>query len=173
MIFKPLTSNSFKIFFFSLVASILLNSCGAIVKSAALKKYTIENNEIPPDFGKEKNTLICVLKGRGSRDNYMKKHVKKRYKGDYEFVLESDLDNPKYSDMDNYRYLFDYNAGSVSAMGRNAATGTMQPVNLPTSSYYIKDRKQNVYFSNNFSSGFFSKLIEAYVINLEKARSAN
>jgi len=152
---------------------LVLNSCGSIVKSEASNKMTVENGAIPPDLGKDNSTLICVLKGRDSRDNYMKKHIKKNYNGKYEFVLESDLNSEKYNDSDKYRYLFDYNAGSVQSTSFSSPTNGFETRNLPTSSYFIKDRKSNEYYFSNISSGFFSKLIEAYSINMEKVRLAN
>ncbi|MBN8642256.1 MAG: hypothetical protein J0L86_10640 [Flavobacteriales bacterium] len=156
-----------------LFINFLFTSCGAIVKSAAVKEMTVEKNAIPADFGAGNTTLICVLKGRNSRDNYMRKHIKNIYKGKYEFVLESDLNSSKYSDKNTYRFLFDYDAGSTSSVGHNNVTGRTEAMSLPTSSYYIKDRKNDKIYHSNFSSGFFSKLIQAYVINMEKVRLQN
>ena len=64
---------------FVISLSFLLNSCGAIVKGTALKRFTVENKVIPADFGKKDEVLLCVLKGRDSRDKYMKKHISKYY----------------------------------------------------------------------------------------------
>lgn len=153
--------------------SLFFTSCGAIVKSSAMKEMTVEKNAIPADFGSGNTVLICIIKGRDSRDNYMRKHIKNIYKGKYEFVLESDLNSSKYSDKNTYRFLFDYNAGSATYVGRNNVTGRTEAMDLPTSSYFIKDRKNDQIYHSNFSSGYFSKLIQAYVTNMEKVRLQN
>ncbi|WP_353778659.1 hypothetical protein [Winogradskyella sp. 3972H.M.0a.05] len=162
-----------KLIILTVTIPFLLNSCGAIVKGSASKKMTVENGAIPADFGKDDTVLICVLKGRNSRDNYMRKHIKKNYKGKYEFVLQSDVYSHKYDDRDKYRYLFDYNAGSMRSTSYSNLTGEIETRHLPTSSYYIMDRKSNEYYFSNISSGFFSKLIQAYSINMEKVRLSN
>ena len=56
-----------------LILTVTLVSCGAIVKGTALKKTTFENKAIPPDFAEDPGTLICILRGRNSRDRYLKK----------------------------------------------------------------------------------------------------
>ena len=158
---------------FVISLSFLLNSCGAIVKGTALKRFTVENKVIPADFGKKDEVLLCVLKGRDSRDKYMKKHISKYYKGQYEFVLQSDLSDAKYDDLSTYKYVFDYNALSSQGNYYNNASGSFENRTIPSSRYYIYDREANQYYLSNLTSGFFSKLIQAYVIKLEKVRLSN
>ncbi|WP_196890565.1 hypothetical protein [Aureivirga marina] len=158
-----------KYFTFILLISLTFSSCGALVRSNIQKDISVENGSIPEEIGQEGTTLICVLKGRSSRDKYMKKHVKKKYHGKYVFVLESDLNSDKYKDVNIYRFLFDYNANSVDTWRQNA-DGTSTATALPTSSYFIKDRKENKIYSPKMNSSFFSKYIEAYVIQMENAR---
>jgi len=163
---------NFKLILLTFTIPLLLNSCGSMVKSSAAKKMTVENGAIPPDLGKDNTVLLCVLKGRNSRDKYMKKHIEKYYKGRYEFILEHEVYESKYSNKEIYRYVFDYNAGSVEVVGEDI-NGRVKTKNLPTSSYYILDRKTGTNYYSDAPSGYFSKLIEAYAINMEKVRSSN
>lgn len=148
-------------------------SCGAIVKGSAVKRTTYANNAIPPNFAENPGTLVCVLQGRNSRDKYMKKHVEKIYKGDYIFVHKDSLNNSAYSNKDKYRYLFDYNSTTSVQVMPDPNTGMFRQSNIRSSTYYIKDRKTGAAYSNDLNSGYFSKLIQGYVIGLEAARAGD
>jgi hypothetical protein len=145
-----------KLILLSISFLLFFNSCGSIVKNIAIKKMTVENGAIPQEFGKDETILICVLKGRNSRDKYLKKNIKENYKGKYEFVLESELSSDKYKDTDLYRYLFDFRTEFITSHGYNNVTNKMQIDHVPTSIYYILDRKTKKYYESGVSSGFFS-----------------
>lgn len=157
---------------FLLFVSILPTSCGSMVKNSAMNKMTVENHAIPPDFGKNNSTLVCILQGRNSRDKYMRKHIEDNYRGKYVFLLKEELESDKYGNLDEYRYLLDYNAGSVLNTSFNTG-GNLETRNLPTSSYYIYDRKMKEHYFSGTTSGMFGKLILAYSISLESVRVAN
>jgi hypothetical protein len=141
-------------------------------KGVADKHITKENKAIPPDFGNDNSTLICVLKGRNSRDKYMKKHFNENYKGKVVFVLESDLTNEIYNDVDEYRYLLDYDADSMTTSGYSAS-GEFGTTNAPRSNYYMFDRKNKEYFYSNVKTGSFGKVILSYSQKLENLRQQN
>ncbi len=152
--------------------SIMLHSCGAMIKGAALRNLTVENNAMPSNFGKDKATLICVLKGRESRDKYMRKHFKNEYYGKKVFILESKLNSAKYSDKNKYRYVIDYNSGSLSETTFYSSGGS-NTMTAGTSNYFIYDRVEEKTYNSTAQSSAFSKLIQAYAINLEKIRKQN
>lgn len=147
-----------------------LNSCGAIIKGQVIKRTAAVEESIPPEFFDSDHTLICVLTGRNSRDKYMKKHIENEYTGNYVFVLREELEDPLYADTDTYRYLFDYEARQSSQMVTNPRTGTMRNSFAGSSLYFIKDRKTQLVYTNRATSGYFSKLIQGYVIGIENRR---
>ncbi|WP_412984700.1 hypothetical protein [Pontimicrobium sp. IMCC45349] len=160
-----------------LCSFLLLNSCIAAAvmanqKNVAEKHITTENNAIPPEFGKDNSTLICVLKGRNSRDKYMKKHFNENYKGKFIFVLEEDLENEEYADLDKYRYIFDYDAGSTASAGYGAS-GEFKTRSAPYSNYYMLDRKTDEYYYSDVKTGSFGKVILTYAQKLESLRLQN
>ncbi|WP_203256795.1 hypothetical protein [Hyunsoonleella ulvae] len=165
-------------FLFLIFLISLLSSCGSLVKSLALKSYTVEKGAIPPDFGKDNSTLICVLTGKNSRDKYLKKHVEKIYKGKYVFVLSGDMPafnnkSNEYSDIEKYRYVFDFKRNYRTTFTPNPVSNRTDVGSVPLSNYFIVDRKYNKTYNSGGESGYFSKLIEAYMINLEKQRLKN
>jgi hypothetical protein len=146
---------------------LFISSCGAIVKSVGLKQITVENNAIPPDFGKDESYLICVLSGKNSYDKYLKKHVINEYHGKYEFVLEENLYDKKYRDSSKYRFVFNRNITSSSYGGSSAGGGQSS---VPTNSFFIIDNKEHKTYESPMTSGMFAKVIQVYMINLEKER---
>ena len=150
--------------FLVLIGLVVLSSCGGMVKNAALKKTTIENEAIPSGFGKESSVLICKLVYRNSIDRYMKKHIENNYKGKYEFVTKNNLFSSKYDNKDKYRYVFEHKTTNA-----NPISGP----NYSVFSYQIRDRKTNKTYTNGVYSSYFSKLIEAYVLAMERARTKN
>ena len=89
----------FSLFLISVV--FMLSSCGMIINSYIRK----DSENVPPDFGKEKSTLLVVRERQGYNKK-LDKIFQKYYTGDYVFVDREEL-NTKYSDTSNYRYLID------------------------------------------------------------------
>jgi hypothetical protein len=158
---------------FSITLLFLLTSCGALVKSKAISKIKTENEAIPPDFGKDETTLVCVITGKKSYDKYMEKHVLNEYHGKYEFVLRQELSSEKYKNTLKYRYVFDLNKLNYSSSSYNSSLNKYENNTITTASYYIIDRKENITYKSPMTSSFFSKLIQAYMINLETVRLEN
>lgn len=139
----------------------------------ALKKTTIENNAIPPDFGKDESTLICILYGKNSIDKYVKKHVEKEYHGKYEFVNIKNIEAEKYNDTIKYRYTFDGEKVTNTVSSYNSTTGKTEERDITTHSFFIMDNITGVTYRSPVTSDHFSRLIQAYMINLEKERMKN
>lgn len=120
---------------------------------------------IPPNFGKDNSTLVCLLYGKKKYDKAMQKRVSQEYHGKFVFVYEEDFDPKKY-DPEEYRYVFNLELTSYTYYDSfNNSTGRRI-----LASYFIIDRveKRKSYCTMLTSS--FSKLIQAYMINLEKQR---
>lgn len=140
-----------------------------MVLNQAVKNFTVEKNAIPADFGKEETVLLCVIHGKNKYDKYMKENVKKEYHGKYEFVLRKDIDTKKYNDKNKYRYIFDEDKSTYKIDGTKPAANN----SVSTMIYSIYDRKEDKSYSSGFSSSFFAKSIQAYMINLEQVRKKN
>lgn len=151
----------------ALVLTFSLSSCGQLVKSMAVKRATVSRGAIPPEFGKEKTVLLCMITGKNSYDKYMKKHVTAQYHGEYEFVLPKDLEAENYKDVSKYRYVFDRDKSSYSRYTPQKASGQ---TTYTTSSYFIFDRKTNKTYEFSMTSSFYAKIIQGYMIGLEKER---
>lgn len=146
----------------------LFDSCGGV----PLKHFTVEKKALPADFGSDSQCiLMCILKDRSSRDKYMEKQITNEYHGKYEFISESDLGSAKFKNKDIYRFLLDYKGSSTTSTYMSG--GSLRTSNIPTSNYYLLDRKSNKEYNSNFKSGRFSKSIQAYAINLEIVRLKN
>jgi hypothetical protein len=149
--------------------SITLSSCfiGKSIEASHMKQeFTEENDAIPPDFGKDNSTLLVILQGRNSYDNYVKRAVKNNYNGKYILVLSTDYYSGDYTDVNEYRYLFDYTNGSTSSTtfsnGMSASSTAKR--------YYIKDRLKDKMYQCGAEFGFFAKALEIYFQNLESKR---
>jgi len=156
--------------FILIVLSISFCSCVGIVA----KSITIESGEIPPDMKEEEFIIIGVLQTRNSYDRYLKKAFK-NYPGNYILATQSEIDS-KYSDVDKYRYIMDYNIKS-STIKRTETKYNPNPlphqksyeskeVSTTTTSYLysIYDRKEEVLYSRKRTSSSFAMEMRAYVI---------
>jgi hypothetical protein len=155
--------------FISIILLFSLNSCfiaKAVESKHARKEFTEENKAIPRDFGKKDQILICVLKGRSSYDNYLKRAVKKNYKGKYIFVTNLDMYVSKYDDKDIYRYYFDYDGGTT--MTTSWSDGLSASSTLKR--FFIGDRLENKKYQCGAEFGFFANAMKIYMANLEVKR---
>ena len=137
----------------------------------AIKNNTVESNAIPPNFGKDNTTLICVIIGKKKYDKKMKKHVENEYHGKYEFVLRENLNSDEFKDTSNYRYIFDIE--KIEKTSTFYVSGRFQTRNVIVNSLGIFDRQAGIMYKSNVTSSFSSKIIQAYMINLEKERLKN
>jgi hypothetical protein len=104
----------------------------------------------------------------------MKKHVLNEYHGKYEFVLSEELDSDKFKDTSKYKFVFDLDKITYSRtyFERVPQTNVVQSKSrdYTTASYYILDRQKDIRYYSPITSSFFAKLIQSYMINLEKER---
>ncbi len=162
-----------------IMSTILISS--ALTKQICISKMTVEKGAIPPDFGTTTSTLICIIRERKGYDKYLKKHVRNEYHGKYTFATWDEFDTCiEYSDLDKYQYVF---AGelhnSVYTTLQNPtnpySTGpsgnySFQEMSTTSETFYILDRKNNKAYPSPYRSSMFAKMIQAYMINLEKER---
>jgi len=150
---------------------ITLQSC-YFAKAKQIKKmkkvYTVENNAIPPRFGVNKDeVLIVILKDNNPYYNgYVKRAVKKNYKGNYLLVKESEFYGNKFSDVDKYRFVFDFSEGrSYSNMTNTGySSGSYKR-------FFVKDRLHNKTYQVMEDFNFFVKAMHIYFANLELKRT--
>lgn len=147
------------------LVALVLQSCfvrKGIESNAAKSEFTVENDAIPPDFGKDENTvLIGILRQRKSYDKWVKKAFE-NYNGEYLLLSEFELSKPEYSDTEKYRYVFDYSDGSLYRNGRYNSGSYKR--------FFIKDRLEDKMFQSGAEFTFFAKAMEVYVQNLENKR---
>ena len=154
----------------------MLSSCGMIINSYIRK----DTENVPPDFGKEKTTLLVVRERKGY-NNKVDKIFQKYYTGDYIFVDRAEL-NTKYSDSINYRYLIDdeisISRSSITTMTTNTSTGISTRSNEVRSSasrsFHILDRKTKKIHDTGVSSGTaWKKILKTYLKKLDSERNKN
>ena len=153
-----------------------LSSCGFIINSY-IKKDT-EN--VPPDFGKEKTTLLVVRERKGYNKK-VDKIFQKHYTGDYIFIDREEL-YTKYSDTTNYRYLIDDDVSIskmyVTTVTTDRSTGFQSRSTAPQSSasrsFHILDRKTRKIHDTGISSGTsWKKILKTYLKKLDSERKKN
>lgn len=148
----------------------ILQSCGAVVKSGLQNRLTEEKGAIPADLGSDDAYVVGILQERNSRDKYLKKYFKKNYKGKYIFLTQKQLDTEKYRDSTKYRYIFTYKAYTSRISTDPSKT---YDISVPSSNYYIHDKKEKKDYNCGASSSYFGKYIDIYTLNLEKQRLKN
>ncbi|PCJ22573.1 MAG: hypothetical protein COA97_13310 [Flavobacteriales bacterium] len=129
-----------------------------------MKNISEEKGAIPPEYGKENSTLICILSEKKryakSYNKYLQKNMGKEYTGEIVYITDAESKTEKYADLDKYRYLFfrdHYQSPTSEYM---------------TSKFYIIDRKLDKTYKCKMTSGAFGKLILGYAIQLEKKRNS-
>jgi len=161
---------------FAIAALFMFSSCGMIIRSY-IKKDT-EN--VPPDFGKEKTTLLVVRERKGYNKK-VDKIFQKHYTGDYVFIDREEL-YTKYSDTTNYRYLIDDDVSIskmyVTTVTTDRSTGFQSRSTAPQSSgsrsFHILDRKTRKIHDTGISSGTsWKKILKTYLKKLDSERKKN
>jgi hypothetical protein len=143
----------------------------------AVSEIIRADENVPPGIGCDGTVLLCIVKGKKSYDKYMKKQVEKNYFGKYEFVLAENLKDEKYANTSVYRYIFAAHIDGKYNVDLLSPPGTLVQDRIGNAtysySYSVLDRTDLRLYGNGVSSSFFSKLIKANAIRLEKSRSAN
>lgn len=158
--------------FLGIAIALLLQSCimlaGPLAEDQADKHLTAGNNAIPVGIGKDGTYVVAVLQGRESRDKYVRKYFRENYNGKYVFSTVEELQT-EYADVNKYRYAFTYS--KLNDAVYDASDNSSTP--LPSSNYFIYDRKEKREYNSGFSSSMFGKVIDAYTRNMEQQRLAN
>jgi len=164
----------FNLFFIAVVFT--FSSCGMIINSYIRK----DTENVPPDFGKEKATLLVVRERKGCNKK-VDKIFQKHYTGDYIFIDREELDT-KYSDTTNYRYLIDDDVSIskmyVTTVTTDRSTGFQSRSTAPQSSgsrsFHILDRKTRKIHDTGISSGTsWKKILKTYLKKLDSERKKN
>ncbi len=151
-----------------------LYSCGAIVKAKANQYATVEQGAIPEDFGVHNDTVLFITY-RNSYNKYLKRNLRKVYKGPHELVTQEELASETYTNVAKYRYVFDYTYNSYQYQSNNetlygpgGGTGTGQ-----VRRFHVLDRLEQKEYVMPMTSSFWSKLQRIYLKNLEMQRVKN
>ena len=110
---------------------------------------------------------FVILKDNNPYYNgYVKRAVKKNYKGNYLLVKESEFYSNKFSDVDKYRFVFDFSEGrSYSNMTNTGySSGSYKR-------FFVKDRLHNKTYQVMEDFNFFVKAMHIYFANLELKRT--
>ena len=171
-------------FLLSLLSLLSLNSChllilGAVAKGKANRNITEEKGAIPPDFGKDNSTMVFITHER-SYNRYLKKNVKKKYEGKYEFATEEDFaSQEKYRDISKYRYVFDYSyrpagtvwkSSTINSGDFSIKTYKNRPALYKVKRFAVVDRKEERIYKSIITSSFWSKLQKVYLRKLNEKR---
>lgn len=159
-----------------IVVLFTFSSCGMIIKSYIRK----DTDNVPPDFGKEKTTLL-VIKERKGYNKKAEKIFKDHYSGAYIFITRAELES-KYTDAINYRYLLDDDISIskmyVTTVTTDRSTGFQTRSTAPQSSasrsFHVLDRKTNKIHDTGISSGTsWKKILKTYLKKLDAERKKN
>lgn len=150
--------------------SLIFNSCfigKSIESSGAKSEFTVENNAIPPEFGKERDVVVIgILQGRKSYDRYLKKAFTKNYNGEYILISEDELSNSEYNNKQKYRYIFDYSSGSSSSTYSSSG----QSSSITYKRFFIHDRLKDKSYQSGAEFTYFAEAMSIYIENLEEKR---
>jgi hypothetical protein len=152
-----------------LLVCFTMQSCfiGRLIQTPKMEDaFSEKNNAFPADFDKNA-TILIIIKGRGSYDKYLKKAVKKNFKGNYVFIKKEDLQSTNYEDKSKFRYFFDYS---------NGRTQTTQYSNGQSASstwkvFYLFDRLESNRYSSEKDFSNFGLALKIYWKNIELKRS--
>jgi len=133
------------------------------IRSIAQKNLTVEKGAIPPDFGRDSSTLLVIKSGKNSYDKYLNKNFK-AYEGLYQMVNRNEI-NTLYQDSIKFRYVFDYNLENKYVSGSSSGMNVRK--------FLVYDRITDRNYKAPLTSSFFSKIMKAYIHNLNKAIENN
>jgi len=170
---KKINFKFLPVFLMLIAITSVLNSCASGTPKKMLSEFSEENKAIPPQFGKNNTVLLCVIKGRGSYDNYLKKAAKKYYMGECVFVSKEEEKSPKYADKGKYRYYFDYSEGATHTQIYRNANGTIGGENSVTwKRFHVYDALEDKKYESGAEFSHFAQAMNAYMANLETKRKS-
>lgn len=131
-------------------------------------EYSEENNAIPPEFGKDPETVLLLKFVGSGRDRFLKKAAKRNYDGPYEIVESGVSANKKFPDKEKYRYIIEHEMGTgytiTNASGRSTSGAFKR--------YYVYDRLEDKKYSSGAEFTFYAKGLRVYLDALNKKRNS-
>jgi len=149
-----------------IIISVTVSSCSLVSLGVSKTKFTEEKGAIPPEFGKNEETLMIQLTGDPKFEKYITKIAAHRYKEDYLILYPKEIKAKKYKDLDIFRYIFTYEKGND-----HVEQGTGK-VRFTTKQFYIFDRKNNKKYIKDFSTSYWGMMCRAYLKNLSKKKKS-
>jgi len=160
----------------SLILLTALNSCGYLLIRPVIQ-HNIKKNRatsIPPDFGKDSSQVLVIrLLGNdgGKYDKIIQKKAPKLFGGKIEFMTDEQINNLDSSNVLKYRYSFNtQNAQYHDAIYTSGPKQGMNTTTAGSRKFWIIDRVTGKKYSSKISSGMYKRVIESYLVNLEKVR---
>lgn len=145
-----------------------MQSCfiGRLIQTPKMElAFSEKSNAIPENFDKNA-TILVIIKSRGSYDNYLKKAVKKNFKGNYIFIKREELQSSNYADKSKFRYFFDYSSGRTQTT--HYSNG--QSASSTWKVFYLFDRLEDNRYSSEKDFSNFGLALKIYWKNIELKR---
>lgn len=141
--------------------ALFLSSCGISVKPKSKQYISVERGAIPPDFGVENSTLLCIS-GTKQYTKYLIKNFESLYLRDFKVIEKNDLQSDKYDDIEKYRFVFDfYEVFKVQNTSNGSTTRSSKK-------FFITDRKDGKKYHCQFTTPYYSKLQKVYIEKLNE-----
>lgn len=125
------------------------------------------DKEIPTTLGKNKTTILVIKHNEKSYNKYLEKNWSTYYTGEYIIIDSSKV--AEYTDKEKYRYIF--NNETSNNYYSNPDNNTHK--NLQGISFLLLDRQTDKVYISNIESGFWSKLMIAYIKKMNQIRAKN
>ena len=135
-----------------------------------------ESQAIPPNFGKDRSTLLVIKSPAGFQVNgALDKVFEKYYTGPYEIIKYKEQFEAPYRDTVKYRYRFNILINIEPGKFTNRRPdGTLNREGLSNEySYGVADVQARKSYDISFTTANYKKLMIAYVQKLEEARKMN
>lgn len=123
---------------------------------------------MPPDFGEDDVTILALKSGGKRYNRALGKVFAKSYKGKYQLITSDQLYDTAYSDLNEYRYVFDKTvlAGTYSYNPSTHAT-----VGMGYMKFRLYDRLTGKTYQTKTGMSSYAKLMGLYLQVLDKKRT--
>lgn len=148
------------------IGLVLLFACKSM--NGPSNVFTVENGVIPPEFGKTNTTLLCVMRGYKPYDTMLKRYVKGKFKGNYQFVMPSKLSESPYDDPQKFRFVFNHKVSHERELLYDPLSEARHRIKCTKYHFYVLDRKTGIKYKSPMEGSSFGKLIHIYIMALQK-----
>lgn len=149
---------------------VLLLACKGMEHPSSSRVFTVDNEAIPPAFGKTGSTLLCVMHGYTPYDTLLRNQVKSHFDGSYDFVMPSELSKGTYANFYKYRFVFDHEVFQKREPLYDPFSEAREVVLCTKYQFYVRDRKKDEKYESPLKGRNFGKIIHFYMKALEKKR---